>query len=32
MHGDDEIAHREQSEAFGLVELRRSYVKVGVGP
>ena len=32
MHGDDEIAHRDQSEAFGLVELRGSYVKVGVGP
>ena len=32
MHGDDEIAHRDQSEAFGLVELRGSYVKVEVGP
>ena len=32
MHGDDEIARRDQSEAFGLVELRGSYVKVGVGP
>src|SRR5262245_41560224 len=32
MYGDDEIAHRDQSETFGLVELRGSYVKVGVGP
>src|SRR5262245_14246359 len=32
MYSDDEIAHRDQSEAFGLVELRGRYVKLGVGP